>query len=540
MKMADLLILTNGKIHTMDPAQPFVTALAIRDGKILVAGSETDARDALPQVAGDNIIDLKGACVLPGLTDAHIHLMHFSEGLQQVRAEQPTLQDVLDAVAEFIRRAPTGAWITGFGWNHNVWGGRFPTAADLDQVAPEHPVILTAKSGHAAWANSLALRMAQVTAQTADPPGGTIVRDERGVPTGILLEAASELVERLAPAPGAEDAANALSQGIQAAHRAGLTCAHDMDGSDCFGGLQILRAAGQLTLRVVKSIPLAHLDEAIGLGVRTGLGDDWLRIGGVKMFTDGALGPRTAWMLEGYDSAPENTGIATTPIATIRAAVLKANAHGLAATIHAIGDRANREVLNIYTEARDKLAVGAGLAPVRLRNRIEHVQLLHPDDAGRLAELGVIASMQPLHATSDMHIAEQHWGKRSASGYALRTQQERGAVLALGSDCPVEILDPLAGIHAAVTRRRADGTPGPEGWYPEQRLTVEQAVRGYTTGPAYAAGMEDRLGSLAPGKWADLTILDQDIFTIDPMEILNTRVLATLTAGRFAWRDSSL
>ncbi len=539
MYMTDLSILTNGKIYTMDPAQPFVTALAIRDGKILVAGSDSVVRDALSRATGENVIDLNGACVLPGLTDSHIHLMHFSKGLQQVQAETPTLPEVLAAVAGFAQRKPAGAWITGFGWNHNVWGGEFPTAACLDLVAPEHPVALIAKSGHACWVNSLVLQLAQITAETADPPSGKIVRDGNGNPTGVLLEEAMDLVYRLMPVVSTEEAAEALRQGLAAAHRAGLTCVHDMDGVDCFLGLQILRGAGQLTLRVIKSIPLAHLDEAVGMGVRTGFGDDWLRIGGVKMFTDGALGPRTAWMLEGFDSEPANTGISATPIEDIRAAVLKANAHGLAAAIHAIGDRANREVLNIYTEARDA-AVGAGSPRPYLRNRIEHVQLLHPDDAGRLAELGVIASMQPLHATSDMHIAEQHWGKRSAGGYTLRTQQERGAVLALGSDCPVETLEPLAGIHAAVTRRRADGTPGPEGWYPEQRLTIEQAVRGYTAGPAYAAGMEDRLGSLTPGKWADLTILDQDIFTIDPMEILNTRVLATLTAGRFAWRDSSL
>ncbi len=538
MSMANQAILTNGKIHTMDPVQPFVTALAIRDGKILLAGSDSAARDVLPRATGENAIDLKGACVLPGLTDSHIHLMYFSKGLRQVQAETPSLQKVLAAVAEFAQREPAGAWITGFGWNHNVWGGEFPTATYLDQVAPEHPVVLIAKSAHACWVNSLVLRLARITAETEDPPGGRIVRDENGNPTGVLLEEAMDLVYRLMPGLSTAEAAESLRQGMAAAHRAGLTCVHDMDGVDCFQGLQILRDAGRLTLRVIKSVPLAHLGEAVGMGVRTGFGDDWLRIGGVKMFADGALGPRTAWMLEGFDTAPDNTGISATPIEEIRAAVLKANAHGLAAAIHAIGDRANREILNIYAEAR-AVAVGAGSPRPHLRNRIEHVQLLHPDDAGRLAELGVIASMQPLHATSDMYIAEQHWGKRSAGGYALRTQQVRGAVLALGSDCPVETLDPLAGIHAAVTRRRADGTPGPEGWHPEQRLTVEQAVRGYTAGPAYAAGMEDRLGSLAPGKWADLTILDQDIFAIDPMEILNTRVLATLTAGRFVWRDKS-
>ncbi len=532
---ADVLILTNGKIHTMHPAQPFVTALAIRDGKVLAAFSDSAARDAFPRIAKENVIDLKGACVLPGLTDSHIHLMWLSNGLTQVQAEQPSKQDVLDIVAEFARRMPAGAWITGFGWNHNVWDGEFPTAADLDRVAPEHPVVLSAKSGHACWANSLALRLAGITAQTADPPGGAIVRDANGAPAGVLLEEAMDLVERLAPEPSLEEAAEALRRGIEVAHRAGLTCVHDMDGVDCFRGLQVLHHADQLTLRVVKSIPLAHLDEAVGLGLRSGFGDDWLRIGGVKMFTDGALGPRTAWMLAGFDSAPDNTGIEATPIAVIREAVLKANAHGLAATVHAIGDRANREILDIYAET-----VEAGLALTHLPNRIEHVQLLHPADACRLAELGIVASMQPLHATSDMHIADQHWGARTVGAYAWRTQLDHGAVLALGSDCPVETLDPLAGIHAAVTRRRTDGSPGPDGWHPEQRLTVEEAVRGYTLGPAYAAGMAERLGSLAPGKWADLTILDQDIFTIDPMAILGVRVLATVVAGCFVWRSPEI
>ena len=542
---AEGLALINGRIHTMDPAQPFVTGLAIRDGKILVAGSDSAARDALPRAAGDNLIDLKGACVLPGLSDSHIHMMWVSTGLAQVQAEQPTKQQVLDIVADFARRKPAGAWILGFGWNQNAWDGRFPTAADLDRVAPDHPVVLSAKSGHAAWANSLALRLAHITAETPDPPGGAIVRDANGNPTGVLLEgAAMGLVERLAPEPTPDEAADALTQGIQAAHRAGLTGARDMDQVDCFRAMQTLHQAGRLTLRVVKSIPLAHLDQAIGVGLQTGYGDDWLRIGGVKMFADGALGPRTAWMLEGFDSEPASTGISAVPPEVLREAILKANAHGLAATVHAIGDRAVREILDIYAAARGRLAAQArpapGLPRTTLRNSIEHVQCIHPDDACRLAGLGVIASMQPLHATSDMVMAEQHWGKRCANSYAPRTQLDCGAVLALGSDCPVETLDPLAGIHAAVTRRRADGAPGPDGWYPEQRLTVEEAVRGYTMGWAYTAGMEDRLGSLTPGKLADLTILDRDIFTIDPMEILNTHVLGTVTGGHFAWRAPSL
>ncbi len=220
------------------------------------------------------IIDLKGACVLPGLTDAHLHLLLTAKGLVQVQAEQPTRQQVLDIVAEFARRKPTGAWITGFGWNHNVWGGQFPAAADLDQVAPAHPVLLWAKSGHATWVNSLALRLAHISAQTADPPRGAIVRDAAGEPTGVLLEeAAIELVAQLVPEPGPQEAAEILHQGNQVAHRVGLTGVHDMDGVGCFQGLQVLQQAGRLTLRVVKSIPLAHLDEAIGVGLRTGYGN---------------------------------------------------------------------------------------------------------------------------------------------------------------------------------------------------------------------------------------------------------------------------
>jgi len=528
------LVLLNGNIHTLDPEQPLASALAVYAGKIVYVGDEAGAREWIPCGDLDRVVDLKGACVLPGLTDAHIHFQMFSLGLQQVNAETETLGAALSAVARHAARKPAGSWILGFGWNHNVWGGQFPTAADLDRVAPNHPVVLGAKSGHAAWVNTRALQAARITAETGDPPGGEIVRDAGKNPSGVLLEEAMNLVYRLVPEETLEESVDALREGMRVAHRAGLTGVHDMDGVRCFQAFQILRGLGELTLRAVKSIPLDHLEEALGLGLRSGFGDDWLRIGGVKMFADGALGPRTAWMLQPFETAPRTTGIATTDIEVIHEAVNRANAAGLAANIHAIGDRANREVLNVYAEVRSRLG------NTGLRNRIEHVQLLHPDDYGRLAELGVVASMQPIHATSDMHIADKHWGKRSAGGYALKTQLDRGAVLALGSDCPVETLDPLQGIHAAVTRRRADGSPGPEGWYPEQRLTVEQAVRGFTSGPAYAAGMENRLGSLSPGKLADLTILDQDIFAIDPMDILHTSVLATLTGGRFAFRSETL
>jgi predicted amidohydrolase YtcJ len=528
------LVLINGKIYTQDASQPQVSALAIRDGRILYAGDDASALGLLAMRNDQNVVDLRGACVLPGLTDAHLHFQWFSLGLREVNAETETLDGALQAVAGHAAQLSPEKWVTGTGWNHNNWGGQFPTSADLDRAAPDHPVALDAKSKHATWVNTRALQLAGIGASTPDPPGGKILRLADGRPSGILLESAIELVKRAIPDPSLEEVVAAMRAGIQVAHRAGLTGIHCMDGALAFQAFQALRQRGELTLRVTKSLPLENLDAALAVGLRSGFGDDWLRVGGVKMFADGALGPRTAWMLADYDGDPGNSGISTTPVEILSAAVLRANRGGLSANIHAIGDRANREVLNIFAQVQSQLGNPG------LRNRIEHVQLLDPQDAGRLAELGVIASMQPLHATSDMLMADRYWGNRSAASYALQTQVEHGAVLALGSDCPVETLDPLLGIHAAVTRRRADGSPGPLGWHPEQRLSVAAAVHGYTLGPAYAAGMADRLGRLKPGWLADLTVLDRDIFAIDPMDILNTQILGTLTGGHFAWRSAAI
>ena len=523
------LILFNGRIHTLDAKTPRATAVAIRNEQIVYVGDDTTAREALRP--GGEAVDLKGRCVTPGLTDAHLHFSWFALGQQSVDAETPTLDEALARVGERANATAPGAWITGWGWNHNVWGG-LPTAADLDRVAPNHPVALEAKSGHAEWVNSRALELAGITASTPDPAGGQIVRDgrsPRGQPTGILLEDAMDLITQVKPEPTSEELAEMMRTAFPLAHRAGLTGIHDFDGPAAFAAFQRLKQRGQLGLRVVKSIPRERLDQAIDLGLRSGFGDDWLRIGSIKMFADGALGPQTASMLEPFEGS-NSLGIATLSEAEMADNVRRANAAGLSCAIHAIGDRACRTVLDVYEEVDAR----------ELRNRIEHVQLLHPQDYARLGKLGVIASMQPTHATSDRLISDQYWGKRSAGAYAWRTQLEAGAVLAFGSDCPVEKIDPLMGIHAAVTRRRTDGSPGPEGWYPEQRLTVGEAVRAFTSGAAYAAGMEDRLGSITPGKLADLTVLDRDVFEIEPMEILETRVDATLIGGKFMWRAENV
>ena len=527
--MPTTVLLHNGVLHTSAPAQPRAQALVIAGSRVAYVGDAASAAAYARAHGPHETVDLAGACVLPGLTDAHVHLGWYALGLARVQAHTDTKEACLARVAQHAAGTPAGRWIAGLGWDHNLWGGRFPTGQDLDRVAPAHPVALTAKSGHATWVNSLALQRAGIARDTADPPGGQIVRNDDGTPTGILLETAARLVNQAIPEPSVDEVVMALRRALPEAHRLGLTGVHDMGDATTLRALQRLDAEGALTLRVLKSIPLANLDAAIALGLESGCGSDRLRLGQVKLFADGALGPRTAWMLEGYDDAPADTGIATLTEDELRQAVTRAAGHGLACAIHAIGDRAVHAAL-------DALAT---LPPeqrqLRLPHRVEHAQLVHPDDLPRFAALGVVASMQPIHATADIDIAEQHWGARCAGAYAWSSLLRAGARLALGSDCPVESLSPLAGIHAAVTRRRADGYPAPEGWQPQERIGVAEALEGYTSGAAHAAGRADRLGTLAPGMLADLTILDRDPTAVPPDELLALQVLGTYVGGELVW-----
>jgi hypothetical protein len=528
--MSDL-ILYNATIHTIDPAMPTAQSLAIRDNTIVALGSNEYVRDLLPAA---ETIDLQGRCVIPGLIDAHLHWEWTSLGLKNINCETPTLEELLDRVEARVRITPPGNWIRGHGWNQNVWGGKFPTKDDLDRVAPNQTVYLTAKSGHAGWANSIALKLANVTSSTPNPEHGEIARDEHGEPTGVFFEDAMDLISKKIPQASAQEVANAMRDAIPHAHRVGLTGVHDFDGARALQAWQILKENEQLNLRVSKTIPVTLLDHAIALGLRSGFGDNWLRINGVKTFADGALGPRTALMIDPYVGEPDNRGISVTDKEEMFENVRKASAAGLSSTIHAIGDKANHDVLDVYESVRKE---EAQRGDSRLRHRIEHVQLLHPDDFKRLGQLNVIASMQPIHATSDMLLAETYWGhERSAGGYTWCTQLNAGAKLAFGSDAPVESFDPLQGIHAAVTRRRADGSPDLDGWFPEQKLSVTEAVHGFTLGAAYASYEEKIKGSLTAGKLADLVVLDQDMFSIEPMEILNTKVEATMIDGKFVWR----
>jgi predicted amidohydrolase YtcJ len=531
------LILFNGRVHTMDADQPCAQAVAITGNRILAVGTDADLKPLLGR--GGRAVNLAGRTVIPGLTDAHVHFGWYSLAAYQGRLDLdniPTKRQALSRVAERAGTVPADHWIQGGGWNKNVWPEpSFPTAADLDAAAPHHPVALEDKSRHALWVNRRALEAAGITANTKDPTGGEILRDEAGEPTGILLETAADLVFAIIPEPEVGAFVEALRRSMLEAHRLGLTGFHDPGHPKVLAALQVLRAGGELALRALVHIPSEGLAAATELGLSSGLGDDLLRIGGVKIYADGALGPQSAHMLAPYKGSDDHRGLPTHRREHLFDLVQRAHRAGLSIAAHAIGDAANRAVLDAIAASRSSWL--SPLCHPALPDRIEHVQLLHANDVPRLAALGVVASMQPIHATSDMEMAERAWGRRTDLAYAWRSVLDSGARLAFGSDCPIETLDPLAGIHAAVTRRRADGSPGPEGWIPTQRLSVAETVHAYTLGAAHASGEGYLKGSLSPGKLADAVVLSHDLFSIDPMDILKAQVELTVFDGRIVYEQ---
>jgi predicted amidohydrolase YtcJ len=527
-----MLVIHHANLHTLDPLHPFGTALAINDGRVIAIGTDDEILSSFTNV---NLFDANHHTIIPGLTDAHIHLEDYALSLQKVNCETPTRRECLQRIAARVLTAQPGEWILGHGWNQNNWNEGYGTAALLDEIAPDHPVYLTHKSLHSGWANTSALRLAGITRDTPDPEGGRIGHLPNGEPDGILFESAMYFLKRVIPEPSLEQVVTALQSTMPILWQLGLTGVHDFDRSRCFSALQVLHSRHELRLRVLKSIPLEDLPHAVELGLRSGFGDDLLRIGSVKLFADGALGPHTAAMLQPYEDDPQNQGILMMDAEELYERGRLAVGNGISMAIHAIGDRANHEVLNAYAHLREFERSLPSLSSTPFRHRIEHVQVLHPDDIPRFYQLNIIASMQPIHATSDMLMADRCWGKRSAFAYAWHSQLSHHVSLTFGSDAPVESPNPFWGIYAAVSRRRADGTPSAEGWYPEQRLRIDQALQAYTYGAAFAAGMEDRLGKLAPGYLADLLVLDNDPYSCAPEELLNIQPLATMVGGDWVY-----
>ncbi|HET9010554.1 MAG TPA: amidohydrolase, partial [Gemmatimonadaceae bacterium] len=513
------LVVTNARIYTVDDARPVVTAMAVRDGVVLFTGS---AREALAlRGSGTRVVDLGGRTVIPGMVDAHAHLLGLGQSLRNVDlVGARSYDEVIARVVAFAKGQPEGTWILGRGWDQNDWGDtRFPTHEALSRALPNHPVWLTRVDGHAGLDNAAALRAAGVTAASADPSGGRIERTTTREPTGVFIDNAKSLVERAIPAPSREDTRRAISAAISESHRWGLVGLHDAGESRAtIDLLEEMAKAGQLPFRLYvmvgdDSAAIAHY---LARGPQSGLYGNHLWIRAFKLYADGALGSRGAALLEPYADDPNNRGLLLTAPAHIQDVARRALRAGFQVNTHAIGDRGNRVVLDAYDAALRATPTADH------RFRVEHAQILNHDDIPRFAELGVIPSMQAVHQTSDMYWAGSRLGPgRLLGAYAWRSLLNTGVVVPNGSDFPVEAVNPLLSFHSAVSRQDAENWPV-GGWMPEQRMTRDEALKAMTIWPAYAGFQEATMGSLSPGKLADFVVLDRDIMTVPERDILGT------------------
>ncbi|WP_320068079.1 amidohydrolase [Micromonospora sp. RTGN7] len=530
-------IFENARIHTLDSARPRAEAMLVRGERIVAVGNRDECRDRAG--GGARRVDLGGMTVLPGLIDSHIHSALYVRGLEQVDLRgTASLDEALGRIGRHAATLSPDAWLFGGRWDSHKWARPVqPTRADLDRVCPDRPALLPSIDGHTTWVNTAALRRLGIDADTPDPVGGQIVRDERGEPTGILREAAGDAAYDILRSSVAGDLVQQLRTHLPRLLSVGLTSIHDLDGQDCRAAYETLYARGELPLRVHKSIPSTVLDEAIDLGWATGDGDRWLRTGPVKIFTDGALGSHTCLMSEPYDGEPDNHGIAVTPAEEFERLVAKAAGAGIAVAAHAIGDAANAMVLRAYAHWQE--AAGShpetARAARRLRHRIEHTQHLRPEDVSLLARLGVTASMQPTHCTSDIPLTSRMLAGRDLASYAWRSLLDAGATVAFGSDAPVEDPDPFHGIHAAVTRQQPDGTP-PGGVDPHERLSLDAALRCFTEAGAYASYEEHLKGRLSPGMLADFIALPTDPYEVEPADLRDLTVALTVVGGVVRWQ----
>jgi predicted amidohydrolase YtcJ len=529
---ADLL-LHGGTLVTQDRHQQRAGALAIRAGRIVAVSASVSDLNGLVGPS-TRIIDVAGAAVVPGFVDAHVHFGHWALARQQVDLDSAaTLEQGLASVRSAAQHLEPTAWVQGRGWDRNRWG-RLPTRADLDVAVGGHPAALSSHDGHSLWLSSAALQAAGVGRQTPDPAGGVIERDADGQPTGVLFENAQDLVRAHIPEPTDAHLADALRSGLRRAAAAGITGIHNLEDARTRRAFAVLEAAGELSLRVYHGVSRAELNQARERGLATGAGSDWLRVGPLKLFADGALGSRTAWLLEPYVGHVEDgyRGVATLSPDEMQEAMRLAADAGLDVAVHAIGDAAVRGVLDAFERAR------AAYPPLAQRMlRIEHAQLVHPLDVPRFAHIGAIASMQPIHAVADWRAADRFWGERARNGYAWRSLLQAGARLAFGTDAPVEAIEPLRSLYAAVARRDVEGQPS-GGWYVDQCLDLADAVRAYTRGPAAAERALGRRGMLAPGMDADLVALSPDPFEQPPDALLETRVALTVVGGRITFEGA--
>jgi predicted amidohydrolase YtcJ len=528
------LILTNGKIWTVNAAQPQAEAVACIGSRIVAVGSSADIRKwAGPKT---QVIDLGGKLAVPGFNDAHVHFYAGGSHIASVQLRDAKSEaEFRERIRRFAATRPNGRWILGGDWDHENWTpARLPTRQLIDEAAGDHPVFINRLDGHMSLANTIALKLAGITRNSPDPPGGAVVRDASGEPTGVLKDAAMDAVDRVIPAPSEDEVASAIRAAMRYAAENGVTSVQDMSASpEILRVYQKLLKSDELTVRISGHQPLASWKRLADVGLLAGFGGPNLHIGALKGFADGSLGSTTALFFEPYLDAPNTSGLANDemiPESKMYQHIVDADRAGLQVAVHAIGDKANHTILNLFEEAANKNGARDR------RFRIEHAQHLRADDIPRFAKLHVIASMQPYHAIDDGRWAEKRIGPERAKGtYAFRSLLDAGAVLAFGSDWHVAPMEPILGIYGAATRRTLDGKH-PNGWVPEQKITVAEAIRAYTWGSAYASFEDQFKGTIEPGKLADLAVLSSDILTIDPAGIDKVKVVLTVFDGKVIYR----
>ena len=523
------LIVTNARIYTVDQSHPFVSALAVRDERVQFVGSLSEAM--LLRGPNTRVIDAAGRTIIPGMVDAHAHLFELGTFLHNIDLRDTRSYDEIVArVAAAAKNVPAGRWISGRAWDQNKWGDtRFPTHEALSRATPNNPVVLTRVDGHAMLANAAAMRAAGVSATTKDPAGGRIERDARGEPTGVFVDNAMAIIDRVIPPLSHEEMETDALDAIKESNRWGLTGLHDPgEPQNVLELFEELAKAGKMSLRVYAMISddSAAIEHYFARGPQSALYDSHLWIRAIKLYADGALGSRGAALLDPYTDDPQNSGLLKSTPAHLQDVATRALQHGFQVATHAIGDRGNRIALDAYEAALKTVPT------VDHRFRIEHVQVLDHADVPRFAKLGIIPSMQAVHQTSDMYWAANRLGPARVLGaYAWRSLLNTGVIIPNGSDFPVERVSPLYSFHAAVSRQDDDNWP-PGGWFPEQKMTRAEALESMTIWPAYAAFQEQTLGSLTPGKFADFVILDRDIMTVPDAEILGANVVATYIGGK--------
>jgi predicted amidohydrolase YtcJ len=527
------LIVINARVWTGDPARPWAQAIAVRGDRLVAVGTSAEA--AKWKSDSTRMIDAKGALLVPGLIDAHVHAVDAGFALRSVQLHDAmSRQQFASELAAYAHNQPPGTWILGGRWDHTHWGGELPTRQWIDSVTPNNPVWIQRVDGHMALANTVALTAAHVT-RTSHVDGGEIVHDVNGEPTGILKDNAMGLVDRAMPGMTTEQYDHAVDTATAYLAERGVTAVTNMGYSwDDFEAFRRASAAGRLKTRFYAVVPLRDWAKLRDTVAALGRGDAWVHWGGLKGFADGSLGSHTAWMLTPFTDAPKDTGLQVTPPELLYTWAKAADQAGLQVMVHAIGTKANRSMLDIYERIEKENG------PRDRRFRIEHAQHLTPEDIPRFGQLGVIASVQPYHAIDDGRWAEKIIGhERAKTTYPFRTLLDTHARLAFGSDWDVAPPTPIEGIYAAVTRRTLDDAH-PDGWIPEQKITVEEALQAYTRGAAYAMFADTELGTLSVGKLGDFVLIDQDLFKIPPAEIRDAKILMTVVGGNVVYERTGV